>query len=138
MPFYETVYETGRMSVAEYADDDEAKLALKAHHDRAINGQPGGPIGQPAERVAAVFIYPKHPDAFNAAQSASADVLKDEVNELINKMKDENGVVSIDLFAMEVRGLSHPMADERKASFDSFYKMKEAKKLNLAFLSEGN
>ena len=134
MPFYEIVYETGRMSVAEYADDAEAQSAIKNHHDRAVSGQIGGPVGQPAERIAAVYVYDKHPNEFNPAQTASADVVKKEVAALVDSMKDENGVVAVDLLAMEVRGLSHPMDMSRKG-FASFYRMKENKSLKLDFLA---
>lgn len=137
MPFYEIAYETGRMSVAEYADDAEAKSAIKAHHDRAIKGEPGGPIGQPAERIAAVYVYPEHPNSFNDAQTMSADVLEKEVGALIKSLKDENGVVALDILAVEVRGLSHPM-QPKSEPFGSVYRAKETKKMKLDFLSEGN
>jgi hypothetical protein len=134
--FVETVYETGRMSVGEYADEDEAKSAIKAHHDRAVNGEPGGPVGAPAERIAAVYVYDKHPDDYNPDQTASADVVTSEVAALVKKMKDENGVINVDQLAMAVRDISHPMQQgtDREDSFGSFYKMKESKKLNLDFL----
>ena len=47
--------------------------------------------------------------------------------------KDKNGVVSIDQLALDVRGLSHPMVTDGD-TFDSFFKMKEKKKLDLGFL----
>lgn len=140
MPFYETVYETGRMSVAEYEDDAEAQSAIGVHHGRAVRGEPGGPVGAPAERIAAVYVYDKHPDAFNEAQTASADVVQKEVEGLLKKMKDENGVVALDRLALAVRDLSYPMVyrDERaQDAFGSFYKMKENRKLPLDFLEEG-
>jgi hypothetical protein len=137
MPFYEIAYETGRMSVANYADDDEARIALKNHHDRAVKGAVGGPIGQPAERIANVFVYSHHPNAFNDVQTMSAEVLQKEVSALIKSLADDNGVVQIDVLAVEVRGLSHPMKP-RKEAFDSLFKAKETKKLNLAFLEGGD
>jgi hypothetical protein len=137
MPFYEVVYETGRMSVACYEDDAEAQLALKAHNDRALNGQAGGPLGQPAERVSAVYKYEDHPNEFNAEQTASADVVSKEVEALIKSRKDKNNVVSLDQLSLDVRGLSHPMNTEREG-FDSFFKVKEDKKLDMGFLKGGN
>lgn len=133
MPFYEIVYETGRMSVAEYADEAEAKSAIGAHHKRAVNGEPSGPVGGPAERIAAVYVYEKHPDDFNSEQTMSADVFLKEVEALVKDRKDKNGVVSVQDMSLETRGLSHPMVKERGA-FDSMYKMKEDKKMSLAFL----
>lgn len=133
MPFYEIVYETGRMSVAQYDSDDEAKEAIAAHHARAVKGEAGGPVGAPAERIKDVFVYNQHPDNYNMAQTASKDVLKKELENLVDTFADDNGVVAIDRLAMEVRGLSHPMANNR-GTFDSFYRAKESKKLNMSFL----
>ena len=135
MPFYETVYETGRMSVACYEDDDEAKAAIAAHHERAVTGQPGGPLGAPAERIAAVYVYDKHPNEYNADQTLSADVAEKEVKELIAAAKDENGVITTDQLAIAVRGLSHPMG--AVDGFNSRFRMKETKKLNMNFLDGG-
>ena len=149
MPFYEVTYETGRMSVACYADDAEAQSALKAHNDRAKAGQPGGPVashpegadGRPtwaAERIAKVRVYSEHPNEYNPAQTMSADVLKKEVETQIERLKDKNGVVSVDQLALAVRSVSHPMVDVQEAPFDSAFKMKEDKELSLAFLDEEN
>lgn len=135
MPFYELTYETGRVSVACYENDAEAKDAIGAHHARALKGEPGGPIGAPAERVAKVRVYDKHPNEFNPDQTMSADVLKSELEALVVAGEDDNGVVSVDRLAMEVRGLSHPMVNTREAAFDSMFKMKEKKELSLDFLN---
>jgi hypothetical protein len=116
------------MSVAEYKDDDEAALALKEHVRRATTGEAGGPLGQPAERIAAVYVYDQHPDSYNDVQAASADVLETEVSNLIKGMRDENDVIAIDQLAVAVRNLSHPMEMDR-TGFNSFYKMKEARML---------
>ena len=134
MPFYEIVYETGRMSVANYDDDAAAQAALKNHNDRAQSGESGGPLGQPAERIAAVYEYDKHPNEFNSDQTMSADVLITEITNIVNSLKDENGVVSVDRLATEVRGLTHPMNNAREG-FGSFFKMKETKKLKTDFLT---
>jgi len=133
--FAEIVYETGRMSVGEYGSEDEVKSAVKAHNDRAIKGEPGGPVGAPAERVAAVYLYDKHPDDFNQEQTMSADVLNKELENLVKNTQDKNGVVAVDQLVLGVRGLSHPMTNAQdRSGFDSYYKMKESKKLNLSFL----
>ena len=131
--FYEITYETGRCSVAEYADDDEARSALAEHHRRATEGAAGGPLGQPAERIKVVRIYKQHPNEFNPDQTMSADVLKSELGALVDAMADDNGVVNVASFAVEVRALTHPMAP-KEAPFDSEFKMKEDKVLKLDFL----
>ncbi len=137
MPFYEIVFETGRSSVACYEDDAEAKSALSEHQRRAMSGEVGGPIGAPAERVAAVYIYDEHPNEFNPAQTMSAEVLTKELTNLVKAMGDDNNVVQVDQLVTEVRGLTHPMQDiDPKQPFASRFKMKEDKKLSLTFLEK--
>lgn len=133
MPYYEVTYETGRVSVASYANDDEAKSALGEHHRRATSGEAGGPLGAPAERVVAVRSYKVHPNEYNPDQTMSGDVLKSEVGGLIDALADENGVVDVSRVAVEVRGLTHPMTVPEKP-FDSIFKMPEDKSLKLDFL----
>lgn len=138
MPFYEITFETGRSSVAFYESDDEAKSAVKAHHDRAIKGEPGGPIGAPAERIAKVRVYSNHPNEFNPANAMSKDVVAKEIKALVDALADENGVVAIDQLAVEVRALTHPMVTDKESSFDSNFLMKEDRSLDMAFLVEGS
>jgi hypothetical protein len=134
MPFYELVFETGRNSVAFYETDEEAVVAVKAHHDRAKAGmvslmsEPGSP---PAERIVRVLAYDHHPNDLNTDQTMSADVLEKELKTLINRLSDENGVVAVDRLAVEVRALTHPMV-LAPGSHDSIYKMAEAKELDKA------
>jgi len=137
VPFYEIMYETGRSSVAFYEDDAEAESAVKAHHERAVQGLSGGPVGAPAERIAKVRQYEKHPNDLNPEQTMGADVLNKELSSLVKAMSDENGVVDVGRLAVEVRALSHPMVTSKEHSFDSNFLMKPTKELNLTFL-EGN
>jgi len=130
MPFYEIVYETGNVSVAEYADDAEALEGAGAQDKKAREGGQAGPQGGPAERVAKIYKYAEHPDNYNTEQTASADVLQKEVSELIKALADKNGVVSIDQLTLEVRGLTHPMTT-KESPFDSQFKMKEDAVLTL-------
>jgi hypothetical protein len=130
MPFYEIVYETGNVSVAEYADDAEALAAAGAQDQRAREGGAAGPQGGPAERVAKLYKYDQHPNEYNPDQTASAEVVEKEISELIKATKDKNGVVNIDQLALEVRGLSHPMTSKEHAH-DSQFKMKEKGVLTL-------
>jgi len=129
MPFYEITYETGTMSVAEYADDAEAEGAIKAHNDRARNGEPGGPIGQPAERIAKVRVYSGHPNDYGM----SAEVAKSELSSMIDALTDKDKVVDLTALAQQVRDLAHPMVP-KESPFDSEYKMSEDRELDLAFL----
>lgn len=132
MPFYEVIFENGNVSVANYKNDQEAIGALRVQHERAVSGKKGGPLGQPAQRVRALYKYDRHPNDYNEAQTASADVLKSELSDLIEAMKDENGVVALDQLAIEVRGLSHPMK-EPEAPFASRFKMEEVAQIELGF-----
>lgn len=136
MPFYEITFETGRSSVALYKDDAEALAANGEQDRRARAGEPGGPLGVPAERVKCIRVYDEHPNEWNVEQTMSADVATKEVGALIKNLKDENGVVLLPVLAMQVQGLSHPMVSSKESSFDSNFKMQEKKELALAF--EGN
>jgi len=133
VPFYEITFETGRSSVANYADDAEALDACGEQHRRAVAGEPGGPLGVPAERVKVIRKYAKHPNEFNSDQTMSADVLAKEAGALIKALSDENGVTSIAQLAVEVRALSHPMNAAKKDTFDSNFKMKEESELSFNF-----
>jgi hypothetical protein len=137
VPFYEIMFETGRSSVAFYEDDAEAERAIGEHHRRAVNGEAGGPIGAPAERVAKVRVFAKHPNEYNAAQTMSGDVMEKEVSNLIKASVDENGVLSVDQLALQVRGLSHPMVIGKENTFDSNYLMKPDREMKLDFAKDG-
>jgi hypothetical protein len=133
MPWYEIQYETGNMSVAEYADDAEAQAALKAHHDRAVKGEQGGPEGTnwPAERIAKVYVYEsKHPDEYNPEQTMTADVAAKETAAAAKGLADTNGVLNVQDLAAAVAGLSHPFVVSRQP-FESSYKMKADRELAL-------
>ena len=149
MPFYEITYETGRSSIASYADDAEAESAVAAHHARAMNGLPGGPVaghptgqeGNPnwsAERIAKVRVYDKHPDDLNPDQTLSVEVAEKQLSMLIKGLADENGVVNVARLSAEVRGLTHPMVTVKESPFDSNFRMKEKKELDMAFLEASN
>ncbi len=138
MPFYEILYETGASSVACYENDEEAERAIGEHHKRAVNGEPGGPIGAPAERIKAVFVREEHPNDYNVEGTMSADVAKSEVDALIKAGGASNkGVIPLDQLAVEVRNLAHPMVVGKENAFDSNYKMKADRSLDVKFLEGG-
>ena len=125
--FYETIFETGRNSVAEYANDEEALAAARAHHLRAINGLRGFEsvdTSPPAERIIELHKYSRHPNDLNLDQTMSADVLIKQVTALIKSLSDDNGVVAVDRLATEVRGLTHPMVTS-PGPHDSIFLMEE-------------
>lgn len=133
----EIVYETGRSSVAKYDSDEEALSAIAAHHERAVNGQSGGPAGAPhipAERIKKVLVYDKHPNDFNEGQTMSAEILASEMTGLVEKYKDDNGVVSIPHLAAAVQELSHPMV--ASGPHESNFKMQESRELDLSALDK--
>lgn len=137
MPYYEISFEPGTTAVAFYEDDEEMKRALGEHHRRAKNGEPGGPIGQPAERVAAVREYDVHPNEFNPSNTMSAEVAKKEVTAMIDAAgKSNEGVIPIDQLAIKVRELTHPMVDAKEHAHDSMFKMEEKRVVPVDFLEE--
>lgn len=132
MPYVEIIYETGNSGIAYYDTDEEAKSAIEAHHTRAVNGEPGGPIGAPAERVKKALLYEKHPNEYNPTSTVSADVALAEVTSLIKAgSKSNDGIIPLDELAVEVRNLSHPMVAGKENIFDSNYKMEETGELEL-------
>lgn len=132
MNYYEVIYETGAHSVVSGEDDKEVLKGIKAQHERAVNGEPGGPAGHPAERVKAVLKYDKHPGDYGAEGSVSKEVLKSELNTLTTGLADENGVVSVEQMAAGVRSISSAidhgaLAESRHASM---FKAKEVASLD--------
>ena len=130
MPWYEVVYETGNMSVGNYADDEEAKAAIGEQDKRAREGGQAGPQGGPAERVVKIYKYSKPPNDYNPDQTATADVLKSEVGALVDGLADANGVVNIAELSMQIQALSHPM-QAKENPFDSQFKMEHESELTL-------
>jgi hypothetical protein len=122
MYWYEVAYEDGTMSKIMCPSDDVALGALKVQNDRAKNGQPNGPQGGTAVRVARVYRYDDDPGSFGADGGMSADVLLKEVAALVASMSDKNGVVHLGAFATAVRGLGSPM-QATTHPHDSRYKM---------------
>jgi hypothetical protein len=136
--FLEVVYETGRMSVMEVDSEEEGKEGILAHHMKAIKGEPGGPLGQPAERIAAVYVYDEHPASLGEDQTMSAEVAEKELSDILKKTKDKDGVVSIDQVIVGLRRAVHPMVEQSDLDgFGSRFKMKENKKLDMSFLEGG-
>lgn len=129
--YYEIVYETGEMSVANYDNEAQALSALAEQQRRAVNGLEAGPQGGPANRIARVFEYAAHPGSLNEDGGLSADVLNSELKDLVKEYTDKNGVVNVLVFAEAVAGLVHPMTAGEVSPHDSKFKMTEARELDL-------
>lgn len=134
MPFYEVVYETGEHSVAQYDSDEEAQSAIKAQHERAVSGQPGGPDGTqwPAIRIKRVLVYDYHPADFGSGQEVPTDTLLEAVNSAV-KDNEKDGTVQVHVVAAAVRDLSSPVVPDRSTPFDSSYKAPEARELEVTW-----
>ena len=145
MPFYETIFETGEHSVAEYADDDEALSAARAHHERATKGEPGrgestprndlGEDGQrqvmdyPAERVVKLLKYDEHPATYMEDATLSTDVLNSELKAIIKNIAHD-GVVNLFELESALRMLTDASVPDA-GRHESMYKMKEVGELTL-------
>lgn len=127
MPFYEVIFETGAYSVCEYENDEVAREAIKAHNDRAINGEAGGPAGLTAERVKKVLVYETHPATLNENQLLSTDVAAAEVQALIAETS-KDGVISIPELAARIRDMTNPSVGD-SAPHESNYKATEIREL---------
>ena len=146
MPYYEVIYETGNHSVAQYADDDEANAALKAHHDRATSGQLGTPQSMPrndlsdadlalagttqwpAERITRIFKYDNHPGDWGVGQSIATDNLALETQSMIQAL-DKDGTVQVQELAAQIRDMTNPQVAVRESPHDSNYKMESTGEL---------
>lgn len=124
--FVEVVFETGRSSVMQVDSEEEALAAMAEQHRRAKAGEKNGPQGGPAERVVKGFVYDRHPDDWNAADTLTGDELKKTIPKLIEALADENGVVPVGQLSSEVRGLTHPMLN-MSGPHDSNFRMEEKK-----------
>jgi hypothetical protein len=132
MPVYEIIWESGEHSLANYADDDEMTLAVLAQHDRAKNGEKGGPAGAVATRAVKVFKYATDPGEIS--DSLSADEVKAQLSEAVDALADENGVTYLpDLVGIVANVRS---ATVQSAPHDSNYKMEAEKEFPIATLEK--
>jgi hypothetical protein len=130
LKYYEIIYETGNHSIAAYEDDEEAKNAVSAHHNRAKSGQSAqasNPEMGPAERIVKVLKYDEHPATLNEGQVATAEEVVNTVQEAIRE--DAVGeLVSVQTIAAAVRDMSNPTVDSDP--HESNYKMQEVGELD--------
>lgn len=130
MPFYEVIFESGAHSVAEYEDDTQATEGLQAHHNRALNGEAGGPAGQPAERLKRVLVYDRHPAEYGSTFTAPPKQITDAVNRVIKSSGDQVDIPEvISTLFQEADSMvtgNHP--------HESQYKMQEERELELKWL----
>jgi hypothetical protein len=129
--FVETIYETGAKSVAKYDSEEEAIAAITAHHERAKNGEPGGPYGGVAERVKKVLVYDQHPGDLNASNLLPVEEVKTAVSAAIDKLS-MGGQISNTELAAAIRALSDPHTHSENRH-DSQYKMQEKGELTGAW-----
>lgn len=129
---YETIFEDGSHSVANYANDEEALAAATAHHERATKGQPAllsdaeGRVK--ATRIVKLLAYEAPPGDLLEAQVLPADEVEAQMKELL-KAATENGVVHVPTLAARVRDLTNPFINSDP--HDSNYKAKEAREVAL-------
>jgi len=134
MPFYETIFEDGSYSIANYDSDEEALGAAQAHHERATNGEPAllsDPEGRvKATRIVKLIRYDESPGELIESQVLPQDQVQSELNELLaNATKD--GVTDLRVLAATVRDLSNPLVVS--GPHESNYKA-EGKELKLSWL----
>ena len=115
MPFYEVIYENGTFSVMCTESDDETIEGVKAHHERAINGEAGGPDGREAVRIKRVLRYERHPDDYNKEQKINAKDLT-----AITKEMDD---LTVPALVDALKDAVHPIVDS--GPHESNFKMEE-------------
>lgn len=124
--FYELIFENGSNSIAEYANDDEARLAVEAHHNRAKNGETGGPAGNPAERIVKVLKYNDHPVDFTESQAVEVSEIRAAFDSAITDKK-VGDLVSVPEIAAAIRDVTS--ATVNSAPHESNYKAPEVGEL---------
>lgn len=127
--FYEIIYETGRNSIANYNDDDEARAAVGEHHRRAIHGELAQMSNEqmgPAERVVKVLKYNEHPADYGASQAVSIDEVRAAVDEALDKHA-VGDMVSVPEVAASIRDITRPTVES--GPHESNYKMSEVAEL---------
>lgn len=130
MPYYEVIYETGSKSIVNAPDEEALSRGLTEQQNRAKNGMPGGPTGHPAERVARVLEYDRHPADYGQDQSFSKEVALKTVSDLIDKVANDDGVVAkYDLTNAIHETSSAVVLLEDQTVHSSAYKMKEKREL---------
>lgn len=127
MPYYEVVYEDDSVSVANYANDEEATSAILEQHDRAKTGRKNGPQEANATRIAKVFVYPTHPGDYGTEGGLSTDEVKTSINAMLEGVE----AVDVQQLATRVSALNHPMV-ANAAVHESKYKMESERELELA------
>lgn len=121
MGYAEIVFETGARSLMQYDNESEVADFVKTHTERAMAGEPGGPTGHPAERVARVYYYDSHPSEEDKA--VSADALKSLVDGMAH-----DGVLNVDQLRAAIRDEASPTYPVSQGRFASNYKAQESKK----------
>ena len=134
MPVYEIIWESGEHSLAQYADDDEMKSAVLAHHDRAKNGEPGGPAGVPAQRAFKVLKYDSDPGEIS--ETLSADEVKAQLDAAVDEAADENGVLHLPVLHAIVGNIRS--ATVASDPHDSNYKAEESASFAIEDLEGGS
>lgn len=123
MPFYEVIYENGRVSVMETDTEAEMLEGVAEQHRRALAGEVGGPHGGAAERIKRVLEYDCHPNDYNPTQKLSNNDIQSAVSATL-KSKDDASLYDV------IEGLRdevHPMVSS--APHESNFKMKEVNEI---------
>lgn len=147
----EVIYETGAHSVVSYDDLDELKTGLKAHHRRAVEGDPGSAqdwsersdidpeeargahaiATRPAERVKRVFLYDEHPGG-NDPSNDSVDA--NTVNTLVAGMTQSDGKLPAFQLISALRDELSPVHPTDQGRHESMYKADGEEMTDLSFL----
>jgi len=130
MATYEIIWESGEHSLANYDNDEQMETAVLAQHNRAKNGEQGGPAGSMAVRAVKVFKYDSDPGEISDA--LSADEVKAQLSAAVDEAADENGVIHLPVLHAIVANVRSSTV--QSGPHDSNYKMKESKEFAIADL----
>ena len=109
---YETIFEDGSHSVANYDSDEEAVSAAQAHHERATKGGPAllsdidGRVK--ATRIVKMYKYDSPPGDLLENQVLPQDQVQSELKTLLESAT-KDGLTDLRVLAAEIRDLSNPL-----------------------------
>jgi len=130
---YEVIWEDGSHSLANYEDDEVMKATVLGHHNRAKDGEAGGPAGQPAGRIVKVLKYDSDPA--DSMDALSVDEAKAALSDAIDAAADENGVLDLAVLPNLVSALRTSQVSS--GPHESNYKMEAVEEFSIDDLEGG-
>lgn len=133
--YAEVIFEPGSHSIVSFESDQELQDFLSEAHRRALDGEPNGPQGGPAERVKRVFLYDEHPADFKAVgNDGNMPVDAKAVSSLVSNMAGKDGTLNMHQLVAALRDEASPVYPQNPGRHESYFKADATDELDLSFL----